>query len=192
MTHSEQYLKETAEIAALLDFFAIEVMAEQLAGLRERRGRLFIAGLGGSAANASHAANDFRKLALMQAYCLSDNVAELTATANDDGWEDIYSEALSRFIADDSDALFVLSVGGGTPEVSLPLVRAIEYAERSAMRIFGVVGRDGGYTKENADCCIVVPTVADSRVTPHTESFQSVILHCLVSHPKLQRSKSKW
>lgn len=192
MTHSEAYLSETALTCHLIDFDLVECMAMSLAHLRDTNGRLFIAGLGGSAANASHAANDFKKLCGIEAYCLSDNVAELTARANDDGWNTIYRGSLYLSRAKAPDALLILSVGGGADEVSRPLCEAISYAQLTKMRVLGIVGRDGGYTKKHGDCVIVVPTVNTDHVTPHTEAFQSVILHLLVSHPNVQVSKTKW
>ena len=191
-THAESYMDETVKMARAMDCAGIEKLADHLDILRGKCGRLFIAGLGGSAANASHAANDFRKLCGIDAYCLSDNVAELTARANDEGWKTIFDGALHAHLPKPHDALLILSVGGGTDEVSVPLVAVIEYANILGMMIFGIVGRDGGHTKKYATCCVIVPTVDPSRVTPHTEAFQSVILHCLVSHPKLQRNSTKW
>lgn len=189
MTHAEAYLRETAEIALSMDHAEIEFLALHLSTLR---GRLFIIGLGGSAANASHAANDFVKLCALDAICLTDNTAEFTANANDSGWENAFVDMLVARNAGHTDALLVLSVGGGTDEVSLPLVKAIAYARQANVGVLGIVGRDGGATKKAATRCVVVPTVEPSRVTPHTESFQSVVLHCLVSHPKLQRNSTKW
>ena len=192
MSYAETYLAENAAIAGKLDCAAIEALADHLVMLRGKGGRLFIAGLGGSAANASHAVNDFRKLCGIDAYCLSDNVAELTARANDEGWKTIFDGALHAYKPLPNDALLILSVGGGTETVSVPLVAAMEYANRMGMKIYGIVGRDGGKTKELATCCVIVPAIEASRVTPHTEAFQSVILHLLVSHPKLQRNSTKW
>ena len=188
MNHCKQYLVETVAIASQIDCGKIEEMVRELVALRERRGRLFIIGLGGSAANASHAVNDFRRLCGIEAYTPVDNVAELTAAANDDGWGSLF---IPKF-CNSSDALLILSVGGGSKDVSLPLVIVIEHAKLQGMNVYGIVGRDGGYTKIHANHCIVVPTIKDSRVTPHTEGWQSVILHCLVSHPDLQRNKTKW
>jgi len=192
MTHAETYLKEVERICWEINRANIEAMADHLAILRGKGGRLFIAGLGGSAANASHAVNDLRKLCGIDAYCLSDNVAELTARANDEGWKTIFDGALHGSKPTNKDALLILSVGGGTETVSTPLVAVMEYANRCGMMIYGIVGRDGGETKRFSTCCVIVPTVEPSRVTPHTESFQSVILHCLVSHPELQINKTKW
>lgn len=192
MTHAETYLKEVERICWEINCADIEMLADLLVMLRGKGGRLFIAGLGGSAANASHAVNDFRKLCGIDAYCLSDNVAELTARANDEGWKTIFDGALHAYKPVPQDALLILSVGGGTDMVSVPLVAAMEYASRIGMQIFGIVGRDGGQTKKFATCCIIVPTVEPSRVTPHTEAFQMAVIHALVSHPKLQRSPTKW
>ena len=188
MTHTEQYLSETAEIARFLDPLAIEAMVRELVSLRERKGRLFMIGLGGSAANCSHAVNDFRRLCNIEAYTPIDNVAELTAAGNDDGWGRIF---IPRF-CNSNDALMILSVGGGTESVSTPILVVIEHAQHQGMKVYGIVGRDGGYTKQRGDCVIVIPTVEHSRVTPHTEGWQSVILHCIVSHPVLQRTPTKW
>ena len=189
MNHCRRFLDETAEIASLIPAGEVAQLVNELIRLRVRRGKLFVVGLGGSAANASHAVNDFRKLCGIEAYCPSDNVSELTARANDEGWGTIFSGSI---YATSNDALLVLSVGGGTDKVSLPLVEAISYAKIMKMTVLGIVGRDGGYTKKHADACVVVPPVVPERVTPHTESFQSVILHCIVSHPDLQVRKTKW
>lgn len=186
--HAETFLEETREIAAQLDAEKVEELVRELAALRERNGRLWLAGLGGSAANASHAANDFRKLCHIEAYCLSDNIAEFTARANDEGW----AEAFSLSYAKAGDALFVLSVGGGTQSVSSPLNTALEIAASAGVRILGIVGRDGGNTKLLGDCVLVVPIVEPNRITPHTEGWQSVILHAIVSHPSLQRRRTTW
>lgn len=191
MTHSEQYLAETQVVAGLVDPKAVEDMVDRLSSL-PMRARIFFLGLGGSAANASHATNDFRKLCGREAYCASDNVAEITAIANDEGWSLIYQNWLKSSNLGSDDALFILSVGGGRGNVSLPLIEAIKYGKSQGSHIFGIVGRDGGYTKREGQCVIVIPTVNDVRVTPHCEGFQSVILHCLVSHPKLQKHQTKW
>lgn len=189
MNHCEQYLQDIRIISLQLAPTSIQKLAEELGTIT---GRLFVLGLGGSAANASHAVNDFRKLCGIEAYCPSDNVAELTAIANDEGWKYIYRNWLNESLLCSHDALFILSVGGGTTEVSTPLVEAIEYARLKGARIFGIVGRDGGYTRQYGNCVIVIPTVNEKLVTPYTEAFQSVILHCLVSHPDLQKSPTKW
>lgn len=191
---SRTHLDETARIAASLDAEAVERMAALLAAVRARGGRMFFLGVGGGAAHASHAVNDFRKLAGFEAYAPTDNVAELTARTNDEGWDTAYAGWLagSRLRAD--DGVMVFSVGGGNLErgVSRNLVRALEYARSVGASILGVVGRDGGFTATIADACVVVPTVNDRAVTPHTEAFQAVIWHLLVSHPLLQTSAGKW
>lgn len=193
-SHTERYLAEAASLVARLDRSAIEAIVSRLLDLRERGGRLFFLGVGGSAANASHAVNDFRKIAGFEAYTPVDNVAELTARVNDDGWETTYAEWLRGSRLGAKDMVFVLSVGGGDLErnVSPNLVRALEHARGVGAAICGVVGRDGGYTARVADACVIVPTASPESVTPHTEAFQGVILHLLVSHPSLQRSAMKW
>lgn len=194
MAHSQQYFQGVARIAGALDHDAIERLALQLAQLRENGGRLFLLGVGGSAANASHAVNDFRKLAGIEAYAPTDNVSELTARTNDEGWETVFEAYLRVSHAGERDAVFVLSVGGGDAarNVSVNLVRAIDEAKRRNMKIFGIVGRDGGHTKRTGDEVIVVPTVEARLVTPYTEAFQAVVWHCLVSHPVLQQQATKW
>jgi D-sedoheptulose 7-phosphate isomerase len=187
--HAQQYFAEVSDIARLIDRKQLALLADEISQIT---GRLFIAGLGGSAANASHAAADFRKLAKINAVCLSDNAAELTAIANDTGFDFLYCNALYYARANAPDALLILSVGGGSEEVSFPLIEAIRQAKKKNMKVLGIVGRDGGYTKQHGDCVVVVPTVSDERVTPHTEAFQSVVLHYLVSHPAIQKRKTKW
>jgi len=191
MTHTEQYLKETIAIAESLDADKVEEMVKELVSLRERKGRLFIIGIGGSAANASHAVNDFRRLCQIDAHSPVDNVAELTAAMNDDGPMSIFCQSFNQFIHE-RDALLVLSVGGGGFEVSTSIMAAIKLCKLGGSRIMGIVGKDGGYTAEHGDCVLVIPTVEPERVTPHTEGWQSVILHCLVSHPDLQKRRTKW
>jgi D-sedoheptulose 7-phosphate isomerase len=192
--HAARYLAETCRIATLLDVAALERMAEALAQLRDDGGRLFFLGVGGSAANASHATNDFRKLAGIESYCATDNVSELTARTNDDGWESTFVEFLrgSRLTA--RDAVFVLSVGGGDAarNVSANLVHALDFARACGATILGVVGRSGGHTAQLASHCIIVPQVNEAAVTPHTEAFQAVVWHLLVSHPRLLRGAMKW
>ncbi len=189
-----QHLSEAAEILGRFDLDAIERMATLLADLRERGGRLFLLGVGGSAANCSHAVNDFRKICGIEAYAPTDNVAELTARTNDEGWPSVFVEWLkvSKLRAD--DAVLVFSVGGGDAErnVSPNLVSALQHAKSVGAKIAGVVGRDGGYTARVADACVIVPTVNVQSVTPHTEAFQAVIWHLLVSHPKLKVAQTKW
>lgn len=194
MTHTDQYFAEVAKIAGSIDMREIERLAVDLAELRERGGRLFILGVGGSAANCSHAVNDFRKLCGIEAYAPTDNVSELTARTNDEGWETVFAAWLRTSKADKNDAIFVLSVGGGDLEknVSPNLVHAIDEAKKRGLKIFGVVGRDGGYTKRVGSAVILIPTVNKSRVTPHAEAFQAVVWHCLVSHPILQQVATKW
>ena len=194
MSYARQHLDEAARIVAALDAEVIERMAVLLADLRARGGRLFFLGVGGSAANCSHAVNDFRKIAGIEAYTPVDNVSELTARTNDEGWEGVFVAWLqgSRLQAD--DMLFVLSVGGGSLErnVSPNLVRALQYARRIGTRVVGIVGRDGGYTAQVADACVIVPTVNPETVTPHAEAFQAVVWHLLVSHPSLKAAQTKW
>ena len=189
-----QHLSEAAEILGRFDVDAIERTAALLADLRERGGRLFLLGVGGSAANCSHAVNDFRKICGIEAYAPTDNVSELTARTNDEGWPSVFVEWLkvSRLRAD--DAVLVFSVGGGDAErnVSPNLVSALQHAKQVGAKIAGVVGRDGGYTARVADACVIVPTVNAQSVTPHTEAFQAVIWHLLVSHPKLKVAQTKW
>jgi D-sedoheptulose 7-phosphate isomerase len=194
MSYSEQYLRETAEVVAKLDPGICEKAVALLAEVRSRGGRLFILGVGGSAANASHAVNDFRKIAGMECYTPSDNVSELTARTNDDGWPTVFVEWLKGSRLADKDALLILSVGGGDLEknVSPNLVLALELARERGSAIVGIVGRDGGYTAQVADVCIIIPTVNSANTTPHTEAFQAVIWHLLVSHPVLKTAQTKW
>jgi D-sedoheptulose 7-phosphate isomerase len=194
MTFTEQYLAETLDIVRAFDVGAIERVATGLGEVRDRGGRLFVIGVGGSAGHASHAVNDFRKICGFEAYTPTDNVSELTARINDDGWDGALAAWLagSRLSAD--DAVLVLSVGGGNREknVSVNIVRALELARSTGSRIFGIVGRDGGFTGTVADACVVIPPLAAERVTPHTEGLAAVVWHLLVSHPALQRETTKW
>jgi D-sedoheptulose 7-phosphate isomerase len=194
MSYARQHLGEARKIVDGLDADAIERVVDVLDGRRARGGRLFFLGVGGSAANCSHAVNDFRKIAGFEAYAPTDNVSELTARTNDEGWASVFVEWLrgSRLRAD--DAVFVFSVGGGNLEknVSPNLVSALQLAKEVGAAVVGVVGRDGGYTARVADACVLVPTVNDGNVTPHAEAFQAVVWHLLVSHPKLKRSQTKW
>ena len=194
MAHVKRYLEQLSEIAAQLDLAAVERLVHELVALRERGGRLFLLGVGGSAANCSHAVNDFRKLAGIEAYSPCDNVSELTARTNDEGWDTVFEAWLRTSRANEDDAVFVLSVGGGdlARNVSPNLVRALVEARRRRLRILGIVGRDGGYTKAVGDCVVVVPTVDPALVTPHAEAFQAVIWHCVVSHPALVIQAMKW
>ncbi len=193
-TFTTRYLAESVELIAKLDADSIEALADGLAGVRTGGGRLFILGVGGSAGHAGHAVNDFRKLCGFEAYAPTDNVSELTARVNDEGWDTCFAEWLrvSRLRA--GDGVLVFSVGGGSRErnVSVNLVRSVELAREVGAKVFGIVGRDGGFTKQVADACVVIPTVATGRVTPHTEGFCAVVWHLLVSHPTLQRTATKW
>ena len=188
------FIAETIEILQRLDLAAIERMAAGLARVRDTGGRLFILGVGGSAGHAGHAVNDFRKLCAFEAYAPTDNVSELTARANDDGWDTCFSAWLTGSRIAARDAVLVFSVGGGNRErnVSVNIVRALETAGKSGAAIFGIVGRDGGFTRQVAETCVVVPTVAPERITPHTEGLCAVLWHLLVSHPLLQRAATKW
>lgn len=192
--HVATYFDEVVKVARALDLESIERLAQEVAALRERGGRLFFIGVGGSAGNCSHAVNDFRKLCGIEAYAPTDNVSELTARTNDEGWDTVFSEWLKTSRGRESDAVFVFSVGGGNLEknVSPNIVSAVKEAKVRGMKVLGVVGRDGGYTKQVGDCVVVVPTVDASRVTPHTEAFHAVVWHCLVSHPSLQKTATKW
>jgi D-sedoheptulose 7-phosphate isomerase len=194
MSYSEQHLRETAQILAALDVEAVEHLAESVARIRATGGRMFFLGVGGSAANCSHAVNDFRKLAGIECYAPTDNVAELTARINDEGWEGTFVDWLKVSRLRSGDAVFVLSVGGGNLErnVSPNLVRAANYAKSVGARVLGILGRDGGHAARVADCAVVVPTVNPDSVTAHSEAFQSVIWHLLVSHPRLKRGPAKW
>ena len=192
--HSKQFFTEVEKVAQAIDIEAIERLANELVALRERGGRLFLLGVGGSAANCSHAVNDFRKLCGIEAYTPVDNVSELTARTNDEGWDTVFSAWLRTSKANSNDAIFVFSVGGGNAEknVSANIVSGLKEAKQRGLKVFGVVGRDGGYTKMVGDCVVVIPTVEASRVTPHTEAFQAVVWHCLVCHPNLQNLATKW
>jgi D-sedoheptulose 7-phosphate isomerase len=193
-SYSAQHLAETAEIVSKLEPATLETMVEHLVQLRERGGRLFFLGVGGSAANASHAVNDFRKIAGIEAYAPTDNVSELTARTNDEGWASVFVEWLRGSRLRREDGLMVLSVGGGNLEknVSPNLVSALQYAKSVGSTILGIVGRDGGYTAKVADACCIVPIVNPQNVTPHSEAFQAVIWHLLVSHPNLKIQQTKW
>ena len=194
MSYSEQHLRETAEIVSRLDPVLCEEAVELLAAVRERNGRLFVLGVGGSAANASHAVNDFRKIAGLECYAPTDNVSELTARTNDEGWSTVFAEWLKGSRINDKDALLILSVGGGNLEkdVSPNLVAALQLAKERGASVLGIVGRDGGYTAKVADVVIVIPTVNANNVTPHSEAFQAVVWHLFVSHPKLKVAQTKW
>jgi D-sedoheptulose 7-phosphate isomerase len=194
MSFATTYLAEAAQVLDRLDARAIERMATLLADVRARGGRLFFLGVGGSAANASHAVNDFRKIASMEAYAPTDNVSELTARVNDESWESVFASWLQGSRLTARDMVFVLSVGGGDLKrnISPNLVRALEYARKVGAGVCGIVGRNGGYTAQVADACVIVPTVNAETITPHSEAFQAVIWHLLVSHPALKAAPTKW
>lgn len=194
MSHSKRYFDQVARIALQIDHDAIENLAGELVALREREGRLFFLGVGGSAANCSHAVNDFRKLCEIEAYTPVDNVAELTARTNDEGWKTVFATWLRTSRLRAKDAVFVFSVGGGDAErnVSANIVLALDEAKAKGARILGVVGRDGGHTKKVGDAIVVVPVVDNSTITPHSEAFQAVVWHALSCHPKLMRQENKW
>ncbi len=194
MSYSKQHLDETLEIIKAIKPESIEKIINLLADVKSTGGRLFILGVGGSAANAGHAVNDFRKLAGIEAYAPTDNVAELTARTNDEGWQTVFSGWLKVSNLNSRDCILILSVGGGDKErnVSANLIEAIDLAKEKGARITGIVGRDGGYTAQNADVCLVIPTVNPITVTPHSESFQTILWHLMVSHPKLKLNPTKW
>lgn len=194
MEFSKQYLNDVIDIAKTLDTGIIEKMVEELQALRHRCGRLFVLGVGGSAANASHAVNDFRKLTNIEAYAPTDNVAELTARTNDEGWASVFSNWLSVSQFNKNDCLFILSVGGGDKEsgVSANLIESVDLANKFGAKVLGIVGRDGGYTKKNGTLVLVIPTINSETTTPHSESFQGIIWHLLVSHPNLKVNQTKW
>tara|TARA_B100001179_G_scaffold34887_2_gene21922 strand:+ start:6307 stop:6924 length:618 start_codon:yes stop_codon:yes gene_type:complete len=192
--HSKNFFKQTGEIIDQIDCLIIEKMADSLANLRKKSGRLFFIGVGGGAGHASHAVNDFRKICEIECYSPIDNVSELTARTNDEGWDTVFSSWLETSKINEHDAVFVFSVGGGNLEknISVNIVNALKVAKLRKALILGVVGRDGGYTKEVGDHVLIIPTIDKNHVTPHTEGFQAVVWHCLVSHPKLQKESMKW
>ena len=194
MSYIDDYLREVSSITSLLDRASIEKMVDTLIDIRDKKGRFFFLGVGGGAGNASHAVNDFRKIAGFESYSPADNVSELTARINDDGWETSFAAWLKGSNLNSKDGVFVFSVGGGNREknVSVNLVNALEYAKKVKAKVLGIVGRDGGYTGKTAVVCVIIPTVNTSTVTPHTEAFQSVIWHLLVSHPRLRAAEMKW
>ena len=194
MNYSQVHLQEAIDIINKLDVSQIEHIVDLLVSLKESGGRLFFLGVGGSAGNCSHAVNDFRKIVGIEAYAPTDNVSELTARTNDDGWPSIFIEWLKISKLVSKDALFILSVGGGSSEknISPNLVQALIYANEIGAKIVGIVGRDGGFTAQVADACVIIPTVNIENITPHSEAFQAVIWHLLVSHPKLKTNKTKW
>jgi D-sedoheptulose 7-phosphate isomerase len=194
MTYAQKHLAEAVEIANRIDVAAVEKMVDLLAEVKAQGGRIFFLGVGGSAGNCSHAVNDFRKIVGIESYAPTDNVSELTARTNDEGWATVFVEWLKTSKLQPKDALFVFSVGGGNLEknVSPNLVEALKYAKSLGATVTGVVGRDGGYTAQVADACCIIPTVNPETITPHSEAFQAVIWHLLVSHPKLKANQTKW
>lgn len=194
MSYALQHLKEASEIIQKMDVVAIEKMADLLATVKLEGGRIFFLGVGGSAGNCSHAVNDFRKIVGIESYAPTDNVSELTARTNDEGWASVFVEWLKTSKLQARDALFIFSVGGGNLEknISPNLVEAIKLAKTEGAKVTGVVGRDGGYTAQMADVCLIVPTVNPETITPHSEAFQAVVWHLLVSHPKLKANQTKW
>ena len=194
ISHSEQYFKEVSEIANCIDIKQIERLASYLAAIRDKKGRIFILGVGGSAGNASHAVNDFRKLCNIECYAPTDNVSELSARTNDEGWDTVFSSWLEISNLNQNDCILILSVGGGNEEknVSVNIVKAIKLAKSKKAKVFGIVGKDTGITYSEGDMVVLIPNVNDNRITPHSEAFQSVVWHCLVSHPNLQANKTKW
>ena len=194
MHHIKKHLQETKDIVDLLDPEKIEKIIRSLVKIRRHNGRLFLLGVGGGAGIASHAVNDFRKIAGIETYSPVDNVPELTARVNDEGWETVFREWLKVSRLRKEDGIFVFSVGGGDADrnISANIVEALKYAQKIGAKILGVVGRDGGYTAEVADACVIIPTVNPESITPHTEAFQSVLLHMIVSHPEIKAAEMKW
>jgi D-sedoheptulose 7-phosphate isomerase len=194
VSHSKTYFEEAARIAAGLDHALVDRIAEELAALRERQGRLFLLGVGGSAGNCSHAVNDFRKLCGIEAYTPVDNVSELTARTNDEGWDTVFSAWLVISRLTEKDAILVFSVGGGDAErnVSANIVKAVDFAKSRSAGVFGIVGRSSGHTAKHGDIVVVIPEILPALVTPLSEAYQAVVWHCLVSHPALQLQKTKW
>jgi len=194
MSFTKQFLEETIAVIQAIDHASVEAVADGLAQTRERQGRLFILGVGGSAGHASHAVNDFRKICGIEAYCPTDNVSELTARVNDEGWDTTFTAWLEVSNLRAGDSILVFSVGGGNEQkmVSVNLVRALQLATKVGAKIYGIVGRDGGFTKASSDACVVIPPTYADRITPHTEGLCAVVWHLLVSHPRLARNATKW
>ena len=194
MSFSDQYFEEVVSIASGIDKNKIEKIVSDLVTLRDNNGRLFVIGVGGSAGNASHMVNDLRKLCNIEAYCPTDNVPELTARTNDEGFHTVFDRYLGVSNFNSKDAIFILSVGGGDLEknVSVGIINAAQFAKANGGKVYGIVGKKEGYTAKNADICVVVPVIEPKRVTPHSEAFQAVVWHCIVSHPKLQENSTKW
>lgn len=190
----ESYFNEVVEVVNKIDRDAVGKIIEELVRIKKNGGRLFILGVGGSAANASHTVNDFRKICGMECYAPTDNVSELTARVNDDGWETVFVKWLMTSRLNDKDGILILSVGGGNAEknISVNLINAIDYAKERKSGIIGIVGKDGGYTAKNSTGCVIIPVVNENSITPHSESFQSVVLHLIVTHPDLKQNEMKW
>ena len=194
MSYVRSYLSEIHQVTDCLDIVTIERLVHELLALRQREGRLFFLGIGGGAGNAAHAVNDFRKIAGIESYTPTDNVSEFSARVNDDGWETVFVNWLMGSKLGSKDGIFIFSVGGGDAEknISPNIVEALKYAKRVGAKIFGIVGRDGGFTARVADVCVVIPTVNPETVTAHTEAFQAVVWHLVVSHPQMKVSEMKW
>jgi len=194
MNYINQYIDEMKQITEQIDKTEIKKIVDLIYNVREKKGRIFFIGAGGGAGNSTHAVNDFRKIAGIESYTPSDNVSELTARTNDDGWESVFVEYLKTSKLNKNDMVFVFSVGGGNKEknISINIIKALEYAKKINAKICGVVGRDGGYTKKVADACVVIPPINKNTVTPHTEAYQGVIWHMIVSHPKILTNEMKW
>ncbi len=194
MNYITQYIEEMKQITEKIDKTEIKKIVDLIDNIRTKKGRMFFIGAGGGAGNATHAVNDFRKIAGIESYTPTDNVSELTARTNDDGWESVFVEYLKTSKLNKNDMIFVFSVGGGNKEknISVNIVKALEYAKKIGAKVCGVVGRDGGYTKKVADACVVIPTINKETVTPHTEAYQGVIWHLIVSHPKILKNEMKW
>jgi len=190
----DNYFEEVKEVTSSINKTNIEQIVRDLIHVKASGGRLFILGVGGSAANASHTVNDFRKICGIEAYTPTDNVSELTARVNDDGWETVFEKWLNTSRLNDKDGILILSVGGGNAEknISVNIIRAIDFAKRKNARIMGIVGKDGGYTAKNSTSCVIVPVINNNSITPHSESFQSVVLHCIATHPDLKVNEMKW
>ena len=194
MNFINKYLNETKEILDSLDENKIILLIDAIHKIKQKKGRIFFIGVGGSAANCSHAVNDFRKICSIESYAISDNVSELTARTNDEGWESVFVEWLKISKINKNDCLFVLSVGGGnsSKNISPNIIEAVKYSKLKKAKILGITGKKTGYTQNNADVCLVIPNVNDLNITPHSESFQSLILHLIVTHPKIKKNKTKW
>jgi D-sedoheptulose 7-phosphate isomerase len=194
MTYIKQYLEEVRKVVNSLDVDSIKSMINLLVNIRKEGGRLFFLGVGGGAGNATHAVNDFRKITGIESYAPTDNVSEFTARVNDDGWDTVFVNWLKGSKLNSKDGIFIFSVGGGNVEknISINIVQAVKYAKEAGARVLGIVGRDGGYTAKVADACVIIPTVNPENITPHTEAFQAVIWHLIISHPEMKAFEMKW